>query len=125
MNDTTNRLADTFFAAIERGDLDTVRDLYSEDAEIWINASGRTLDRDRNMRLLGRFVEGLVERRYEVLERRFFDGGFVQRHVLRGKAATSGDDVEADVCLVVHVRDGRIHRLFEYMDPAAVAPAFA
>jgi ketosteroid isomerase-like protein len=59
-----------------------------------------------------------------VLARDFFPGGFVQRHVLHGKLA-SGELVAAPVCLVVHVADGRIERLYEYLDPAAVRGVFA
>ena len=117
-------LADRFFAAIEAGDLDTVRDCYTEDAEIWINAAGRTADRDANLKLLAHFTNKLADRSYRILERRFFDGGFVQRHVLGGRTG-AGETIEAQVCLVIHTRDGRIAKLFEYMDPAEVAPAFA
>ena len=58
-----------------------------------------------------------------MLAREFFPGGFVQRHVLHGKTA-SGETLAAPVCLVVHVEDGAIRRLFEYLDPAAVRAAF-
>jgi ketosteroid isomerase-like protein len=47
----------------------------------------------------------------------------VQRHVLHGKLA-SGELVAAPVCLVVYVAGGRIERLYEYLDPAAVSGAF-
>jgi ketosteroid isomerase-like protein len=63
------------------------------------------------------------ELRYEVLSREPFPGGFVQRHVLHGKVA-SGELIAAPVCLVVHVAGGRIERLYEYLDPAAVRAAF-
>jgi ketosteroid isomerase-like protein len=124
MADPTDALASRFFAAIERGDLDAVRELYSPDVQVWHNVTGRTQTRDENLKLLRFFTGRVGERRYEVLARDFFPGGFVQRHVLHGKLA-SGELVAAPVCLVVHVADGRIERLYEYLDPAAVRGVFA
>jgi ketosteroid isomerase-like protein len=119
----TDAIASDFFAAIERGDLDAVRELYSPQAEIWHNVTGKSQTREENLRLLLHFTGRVRELRYEVLEREFFEGGFVQRHVLHG-SLESGERIAAPVCLVVHVTEGRIERLFEYLDPAAVRGAF-
>ena len=124
MTNPTDELATAFFAAIERGDLDAVQGLYAPNVEIWHNVTGRTQTRDENLKLLRFFTGRVSERRYEVLARDFFPGGFVQRHVLHGKLA-SGELVAAPVCLVVYVSAGRIDRLFEYLDPATVRAAFA
>ena len=124
MNDETDRLASEFFAAIERGDLDAVRELYSPEAEIWHNVTNRSQTRDENLALLKFFTGRVSDRRYEVLARELFPGGFVQRHVLHGRLA-SGELVAAPVCIVVHVSGGKIDRLFEYLDPATVRAAFA
>jgi ketosteroid isomerase-like protein len=124
MTDDTDRIASAFFAAIERGDLDAVRELYAPDAEIWHNVTNRAQTREENLALLKYFTGRVSERRYEVLARELFPGGFVQRHVLHGKLG-SGELVAAPVCLVVHVSAGRIERLFEYLDPATVRAAFA
>jgi ketosteroid isomerase-like protein len=117
-------IASGFFAAIERGDLERVRELYAPAAEIWHNVTGRAQTRDENLALLRYFTGRVSELRYEVLAREFFHGGFVQRHILHGKLG-SGDLIAAPVCLVVHVSRGRIERLFEYLDPATVRGAFA
>jgi ketosteroid isomerase-like protein len=117
-------LASDLFAAIERGDLDAVRELYSPGVEIWHNVTGRSQTREENLKLLKYFTGRVSELRYEVIAREFFPGGFVQRHVLHGKLA-SGDLITAPVCLVVHVSAGRIARLYEYLDPATVRAAFA
>jgi len=120
----TDAIASAFFAAIERGDLAAVRELYSPAVAVWHNVTSRTQTRDENLALLKFFTGRVSERRYEVLAREFFPGGFVQRHVLHGKLA-SGEVVAAPVCLVVHVDAGRIVRLYEYLDPATVRAAFA
>jgi ketosteroid isomerase-like protein len=124
MTDEFDAIASEFFAAIERGDLDAVRELYAPEAEIWHNVTGRSQTRDENLSLLRYFTGRVSERRYEVLSREFFPAGFVQRHILHGKVE-SGELIAAPVCLVVHVSGGRIERLFEYLDPASVRAAFA
>ena len=47
--------------------------------------------------------------------------GYVQQHVLHA-TAPDGSKVESPACLVVEVREGRIRRLDEYLDSAAIAP---
>ena len=123
MNESTDRIASDFFAAIERGDLEAVRDLYSPRVEIWHNVTGRTQTREENLELLRFFTSRVGELRYEVLAREFFPGGFAQRHILHGKLS-SGAPIEAPVCLIVYVSANKIERLFEYLDPAAVQAAF-
>jgi limonene-1,2-epoxide hydrolase len=116
-------VASDFFAAIERADLDAVRELYSPEAKIWHNVTGQSQTREENLALLRYFTGRVSELRYEVLAREFFHGGFVQRHILHGKLE-SGDLIAAPVCLVVYVFRGRIERLFEYLDPGTVRGAF-
>lgn len=123
MTDDADSIASQFFAALERGNLNAVRELYSPQAEIWHNVTGRSQTRDENLSLLRYFTGRVAELRYEVLAREFFPGGFVQRHILHGKLE-SGELIDAPVCLVVHVSGGRIQRLFEYLDPAHVRAAF-
>ena len=123
MAEETDTIASEFFAAIERGDLDAVRELYSPKAQIWHNVTGRSQTREENLSLLRHFTGRVSDLRYEVLAREFFQGGFVQRHVLHGRVE-SGDLIAAPVCLVVHVAGGKLERLFEYLDPASVRAAF-
>src|SRR5262245_16045478 len=124
MSDDLRTVASDLFAAIERGDLEAVRGLYAENVEIWHNVTGKTQTRDENLRLLKFFTGRVAERRYEVLGRDFFPGGFVQRHILHGKLA-SGELVAAPVCLIIHVSKGKIDRVFEYVDSAAIRGIFS
>ncbi|HXC49745.1 MAG TPA: nuclear transport factor 2 family protein [Candidatus Limnocylindrales bacterium] len=123
MKEQFDRIASEFFAAIERGDLESVRDIYAPDAQIWHNVTRRTQTRDENLRLLGLFIARVTDRRYEIQSREFFAGGFVQRHLLHGTSA-SGEKLELPACLVVHFAEGRIERLYEYLDSAAVRSIF-
>ena len=124
MNEEIDTIASEFFAAIARGDLDAVRELYSPEARIWHNVTGKSQTREENLALLRYFTLRVSELRYEVLARAFFEGGFVQRHTLHG-TLESGELIAAPVCLVVHVSRGKIERLFEYLDPATVRGAFS
>ena len=51
-----DRIVSSFFAAIERGDLDAVREIYSPGAQVWHNVTGRTQTREENVQLLGLFI---------------------------------------------------------------------
>jgi ketosteroid isomerase-like protein len=124
MTEEAATVASKLFAAIERGDLDGVRDLYAPDVQIWHNVTNQSQTRDENLKLLKFFTSRVSERRYEVHARDFFPGGFVQRHTLHGKLA-SGDAIKVPVCIVIYVAAGKIERLFEYLDPAAVSAVFA
>ena len=118
-----DEIASAFFAAIEGGDFETIAELHSPQVAVWHNVTGKSQSREENLKLLEFFTSRVRDRRYEVLARDFFPGGFVQRHVLHGKLA-SGERIEAPVCLVVYISEGRIDRLFEYLDPACVRAAF-
>jgi ketosteroid isomerase-like protein len=124
MAEGTDAVASRLFAAVERGDLDAVSALYAPEVEIWHNVTGRSQTREQNLSLLRSFIERVRERRYEVTARELFPGGFVQRHVLHGRLA-SGERIAAPVCIVIHVSNGKITRIFEYLDSAAVRAVFA
>ena len=123
MNEVLDRIVSDFFAAIERGDLDAVREIYSPRAQIWHNVTGVTQTREENVRLLGVFIARVPERRYEILSREFFPGGLVQRHLLHG-TTSAGEKLELHACIVFHFAESRIERLFEYLDSAAVRSVF-
>ena len=60
-----SEVADRLFAAIEAGDLDTVRALYAPDAVIWHNNDGTEQTVEQNLRVLRWMVDHLADRRYE------------------------------------------------------------
>ncbi len=122
MSDPMGDLLDGFFAAITRGDIDAVAPFYTDDVEVWHNVTGVALDKDRSLALLRFWSSRVSELHYEVLERRTYEGGAVQRHVIHGRA--DGTTLDAAVCIVFHFEAGRISRIYEYLDPAAVAPVF-
>jgi ketosteroid isomerase-like protein len=117
---THDELLDALFAAITARDIDAVADLYTPDVEVWHNVSRRTIDRDASLRLLRSFVRRTAAVRYEVLERRHWEDGAMQRHVLHARVDDS--DHEIDVCITFAFADGRIRRIYEYVNGRALVP---
>jgi len=118
--DEIEHLARGFFDAIEKGDIGKVRDTYAFGAVIWHNFDGKESTRDGNLATLDGFIKAVPTRRYTERKLDVFEGGFVQRHLLVGKLA-SGKEVNLAACVVCQVKDGRITRLDEYFDSAALA----
>lgn len=112
-------LAERFFAAIEDGDLSTVRDLYAPEASIWHNNDRTNQSREENLATLNAFIGASRSRRYEITMREVFAGGFVQEHVLTAESH-AGETFELPACIVCLAEHGRITRLAEYFDSAQV-----
>ena len=74
------------------------------------------------MRVIAWFMDTTTERRYEILDRQFFDGGFVQQHILHA-TGRNGGSISMRVCLVIKLgANGLINRIDEYFDPAELEP---
>ncbi|KWX68691.1 nuclear transport factor 2 family protein [Mycobacterium sp. NAZ190054] len=118
----TSEVADRLFGAIERGDTALVAQLFSAGVTVWKSGDARDSDHARSVKIIKWFVDATVDRRYQVLDRQVFDGGFVQQHVLHALART-GATIAMRVCIVIKVGDdGLITRVDEYFDPAEIAP---
>jgi ketosteroid isomerase-like protein len=117
-----NHVADRMFAAIEDGDGARLADLWSDDVTVWRQGGGAVRDKARALKVITWFVDSTTDRRYEVLDRQVFDGGFVQQHVVHAHDS-SGAPLSFRACLVVKVNPaGLITRIDEYLDPADLAP---
>ncbi|HEX2591283.1 MAG TPA: nuclear transport factor 2 family protein [Rhizomicrobium sp.] len=113
-------LAKRFFDGIEQGNVNILREVYSPDVGIWHNTDDLVQTVDDNVTTLTGFISRISDRRYENRRTYAFPGGFVQQHRLTG-VRKDGEKVQLDACLVCLVKDGRITRLDEYFDSAAVA----
>ena len=108
---------------IEAGDVEGAAAFYAEDVVTWRNIDGRELVKKQILRILA-FLAGLEELVYEDVRIQEVRDGFVQQHVLCCRSPR-GDQVRAAACLVARVRDGRLLRVDEYLDSAAMAPLMA
>lgn len=116
-----NDIADRFFAAVCSGDAATLTDLYAPDAKIWHNDDGIEETVAENLRVLRWLSRTLENLRYEDIRRYELPEGFAQQHVLRADLPGHGP-IEVPASLFVKVVDGRITRIDEYADSAAIRP---
>jgi ketosteroid isomerase-like protein len=117
-------LANRFFSAIERADIDAVEQAYAPDVEYWINVTGESLGLDAILEMVRLFSHKVKGLHYDVESREFFPGGLVQRCKITGELA-SGEALAVPLCLILYVENGRIARLYEYIDAASIMPLFA
>jgi ketosteroid isomerase-like protein len=114
-------VADTLFRAIEASDVALVEQLWNHDIAVWHSGDHQDNDRDRAMRVICWFINRTSSRRYEILDRQLFEGGFVQQHLLH--ATGEHGSIVMRVCIVVKLApNGLISRIDEYFDPAEMAP---
>ena len=114
-------IADRLFQAIEKSDIATVEQLWDDDVVVW-KVADRDRDRERALRVVAWFVNTTTDRRYEILDRQFFDGGFVQQHILHANGRNGGS-ISMRVCIVIKLgANGLISRIDEYFDPVEIAP---
>jgi ketosteroid isomerase-like protein len=121
ITDVANRL----FSSIEAGDYDAVAAMWADDVLVWHSGDAEDNQRDRALKVIRWFMRRTVSRRYEILDRQVFDGGFVQQHVLHADGV-SGESIAMRVCIVIKLgAEGMITRIDEYFDPADMAPLMA
>jgi ketosteroid isomerase-like protein len=113
--------AKLFFDCIETGDVDGLAACYAKNAEIWHNTDGQVQGPADNRTTLTGLVRYFADRTYDERRLDVFPGGFVQQHVLRATRVRDGAKVALAACIVCRVEDGKITRLDEYFDSAAVA----
>jgi ketosteroid isomerase-like protein len=112
-------LADRFFAAIEAGDVATLRTLYHPDAAVWHNSDQVDQPVEENLRVLGWLRRTVPDLRYTEVRRTLLPDGFVQQHVLRG-TATGGELAVPAMLRFTVGEDGRVTRIEEYLDTRQV-----
>jgi ketosteroid isomerase-like protein len=118
----TSDVADRLFDAIERGDYATVDGMWADDVLVWHSGDPKDNQRVRALKVIRWFMDITAARSYEILDRQFFDGGFVQQHILRAQRS-EGASIEMRVCIVIKVNaNGLITRIDEYFDPSDMRP---
>jgi uncharacterized protein len=104
-----------FFAALEAGDIETLREIYAPDALIWHNDDLAEQSVEDNLKVLQGLHRAVSGLRYDVIRRAATTDGVLQQHVLRG-ALPDGTEVELHAAMYLQVRDGHITRIEEYLD---------
>ena len=114
-------VADRLFDAIENSDIALLEEMWNDDIIVW-KVADRERDKERALRVITWFVSATTDRRYEILDRKLFDGGFVQQHILHANGRNGGS-ISMRVCIVIKLgANGLISRIDEYFDPAEMTP---
>jgi ketosteroid isomerase-like protein len=106
-----------FFAALEAGDIATLREIYAPDAVIWHNDDLLEQPVEDNLKVLQGLHRAVSGLRYDVVRRVPAADGILQQHVLRGNLP-DGTEVELHAAMYLQVRDGHVTRIEEYLDSA-------
>jgi ketosteroid isomerase-like protein len=113
---TANRkLCNDFFDAIERNDLEGVAACYAPDMTMWVNLTGTEMSGEENLTVLRDGAALHRRRTYDDRRINAFDDGFMVQYTT-SVVAHDGTKVALSSCLVADVRDGKITKLYEYMD---------
>jgi uncharacterized protein len=119
MNEPAMQTAEKLFRAIENGDIDAIRNIYTPETKIWHNNDGIAQSVEQNLAVLKWVVSNIKNVKYTEVRRQPTLTGFVQQHVLRGRFKDK--DIALPACIVATVEDGHITRLDEYLDSGQTA----
>jgi ketosteroid isomerase-like protein len=115
-------VADEFFAAIERGDIDAVSALYEPDATIWHNTDQYPQPVAENLAVLAWMGEHLRGLHYAVTRRTVAGDALFQQHVLTA-TTEAGEALVLPAILRLEISAaGRVAQIEEYLDSAQLAP---
>jgi len=104
-----------FFAALEGGDIGTLREIYAPDAVIWHNDDLIEQPVEENLKVLQGLHRAVSGLHYDIVRRVPSADGVLQQHVLRGRLG-NGAEVELHAAMYLQVRKGHITRIEEYLD---------
>ena len=119
MNDQALQVAEALFHAIEAGDVEAIRNIYTPETKIWHNNDNIAQSVDENLAVLRWVITNIKGLKYTEVRRQPTPTGFVQQHVLRGHFKEG--EIALAACIVATVEHGKITRLDEYLDSAHTA----
>lgn len=111
------RVAKALGRAIADQDEAALDALYADDIVIWHNSDDLEQTKTENLESLRTLFELCSWVYYADPKCHPIEGGFVQQHRLAGESR-SGQAFDIPACVVVQVRDEKIIRLDEYIDPS-------
>ena len=109
------RLCHALFDALEAGDIGAVDACYAPEMTMWFNVTGDESGRADNLAAIEKGKALHRRRTYDDRTIHTFDDGFVAQYTCN-VVAHNGAHVALSACLVAEVHDGKIVKLFEYLD---------
>jgi uncharacterized protein len=113
-------LARQLLDALNSGDREQLRACYCADAAIWHNFDDQAQGVEDNLRVFDWMQRRIPNRRYRILRQDFVADGWWQQHIVEGELP-DGRQLKMHACCRIQVRDGRVARIEEYLDPAQAA----
>ena len=114
--DTKHRqLCHALLDAIEQGDTAGVDACYAPEMTLWANISGKEISREENLAVLEKGRSLHRRRTYDDRIVNTFDDGFMAQYTVT-IVTHDGAKKALWACLVAEVRDGKITKLFDYLD---------
>ncbi|RYM01571.1 nuclear transport factor 2 family protein [Sphingobium indicum] len=111
-------VAERFTQAFSNRDAAGFVSTYGPDATVWHNDDRIVQAREENLAKLQGFFSICSAVEYRNIERDVTDAGtLVQQHVVWGRL-NDGREFEVPVCMIIKFKDGLIHHIAEYCDPA-------
>lgn len=115
----TKEFATAMLTAAEAGDFERLRDFYTPDAKLWFNTTDAWKTLEEHFGSAGGMRSKLKNMRYAQARIIPFENGYIQQ--FRAQATTEdGATLDMPVCIVIRMRDGKIHEREEYYDSAAL-----
>jgi ketosteroid isomerase-like protein len=111
------RLCHTLLDALEQGDIAGVDACYAPDMTMWANISGQEMSRADNLAVLEEGRKMLRRRTYNDRVVNTFDDGFMAQYTVNA-VGHDGSRRALWACLVAEVREGKITKLWDYLDSA-------
>lgn len=106
------------FWTVEHGDLEELRNIFTDGAVVWHNTDEKLTDIETTIRNLRTIRSTATEFRYVDIKREPTPTGFVQQHTLILKMPDGRDIRDLCACFC-RVENGRIARMDAYHDSAA------
>lgn len=119
---TDSNIMDRLFAAIVAGNAEKARSCFTPDAEVWHGYDCVAHGLDSFVASIAQIAAAGIQLRYDDVRRQPTPTGFVQQHLLVTPAAEGGWCAKP-CCVIVHLKDGLIHRAYEYLDRTGVVQA--
>jgi len=114
-------LARKYMAALNAGDVAAARNCLHPDAEIWHNYDGLEQSVDQNMATLEFLLSKSKSLSYDIHRQDVIESGYLQRHTLH-LVSNTGIEMQTEAIAIISVKNGKITRIEEFLDPSPFAP---
>ena len=109
-------VAERFFTAMSDQDLETVKQIYSDDVMVWHNTDMTEKRYGDAVAPIAWAFNALENIQYRDVKRIAIEGGFVQQHIFTAVQRHDGRQVVQPAVVICRVAGGKITRLEEYFD---------